>query len=56
MVREFNSSGSSLQTFGAAGTGNGQFNAPNGVTVDPNSFIWVADPTVSAYLWIILAI
>jgi prepilin-type N-terminal cleavage/methylation domain-containing protein len=53
-VEEFSSSGSFLMgigagysgvsgTIGSSGTGNGQFNAPNGISIDSSGNVWVAD-------------
>lgn len=36
-IERFNADGTFIAAFGSAGTGNGQFNAPQGVAVDPNS-------------------
>jgi DNA-binding beta-propeller fold protein YncE len=37
--------GAQIRVIGTAGTGNGQFQYPNGVTVDPDGTIWVTDTT-----------
>jgi YD repeat-containing protein len=42
-VHEFSSEGVSLLTFGAKGTGNGQFKSPRAIAVDSKGFVWVAD-------------
>ena len=42
-VQVFNSSGGFQSTFGSFGTGNGQFNSPNGIAVGSGGNIYVAD-------------
>ena len=43
-VEKFNSAGTFVTAWGTLGTGNGQFNAPTGIAVDPSSGnVYVAD-------------
>jgi tripartite motif-containing protein 71 len=42
-VVKFNARGKYLATIGSAGSGDGQFNDPEGIAVDPNGNIYVAD-------------
>ena len=43
-IQEFNSNGAFLRSVGYSwGSGNGQFNFPQDVTVDAQGFVWVAD-------------
>ena len=42
-VEEFSTNGTYAAGFGTAGTGNGQFNKPGGVAVDPKGNVWVVD-------------
>jgi sugar lactone lactonase YvrE len=42
-VVKFSSSGSYLSSFGSAGSGNGQFNDPEGIAIDAGGSIYVAD-------------
>jgi len=42
-VVKFSSSGVYISSFGSAGSGNGQFNYPDGIAIDVNGNIYVAD-------------
>ncbi len=42
-VQEFDEEGEYLGQFGSAGTGNGEFDEPEGIAIDSNGDIWVAD-------------
>ncbi len=42
-VSQFNEAGTNVGTFGAAGTGNGQFTEPTGVAVAPSGDVYVVD-------------
>ena len=42
-VQEFSSTGTFLTKWGSAGTGDGQFNTPQGITVDAGGNVYVAD-------------
>jgi lysophospholipase L1-like esterase len=42
-IQKFSSTGSFLATWGALGTGNGQFNSPSGVATDSSGNVYVAD-------------
>lgn len=42
-VTKFNALGTNLGTFGAAGSGEGQFNGPVGVAVEAGGVIWASD-------------
>ena len=44
-VRKFTNSGSLLATIGGAGAGPGQFQYPDGLGLDPDGRLYVADPT-----------
>jgi hypothetical protein len=42
-IQKFNSSGTFLTKWGSNGTGNGQFDSPNGISVDSTGNVYVAD-------------
>jgi DNA-binding beta-propeller fold protein YncE len=42
-VSVFTADGAFLYTWGTKGSGNGQFNDPKGIAVDPQGYIYVAD-------------
>ncbi len=42
-VVKFNSAGTYVSTFGSSGSGNGQFNDPEGIAIDKSGNIYVAD-------------
>ncbi|MBV9504417.1 MAG: SMP-30/gluconolactonase/LRE family protein [Acidobacteriia bacterium] len=43
LVQKFDGHGNFLLQFGGAGSGNGKFNSPAGITVDKNGNVWVGD-------------
>ena len=42
-IQRFSATGQFLSTWGALGTGDGQFNSPWGVAVAPHGTVYVAD-------------
>jgi DNA-binding beta-propeller fold protein YncE len=42
-IQKFTGNGASITQWGTEGTGNGQFEGPNGVAVDPSGNVYVAD-------------
>ena len=42
-VVEFNEAGGLVRSFGTQGTGNGQFNQPDAITIDSGGTVWVGD-------------